>query len=47
MAANIIKNGGVPDRIMESDVNPVSLKKVLIYNRYLKYDSLMLVSVAE
>ena len=47
MAANIIKNGNVPDGIMEGGVKPASIKKILIYNRYLKYDSVMLVSAVQ
>lgn len=44
LAANIIKNGSVPAGILANDHQPPQLKKVLICNRYLKYDSVMVVA---
>ena len=44
LAANIVKSGEIPDGIIETGIKPRSIKTVLIYNRYLNYDSLMLIS---
>jgi 3-oxoacyl-[acyl-carrier-protein] synthase II len=45
LASNIVKNGIVPEVILESRANLPAPKKVLIYNHYQnKYHSLMLVS---
>lgn len=45
LAANIVKNGIVPDAVLEDDIKPGATKNILLLNHYQnKYYSLMLVS---